>query len=64
MLFLFRGRHGPMVRIVLGLVMLVVGLLHHGWLIVAVIGAVLLLWGAAGLISARRQTPHGNGRQS
>ena len=54
MLFLFRGMHGPLVRTLLGAVMLVVGLLHQGWLIVAAIGVVLLIWGVIGLVSAQR----------
>jgi uncharacterized membrane protein HdeD (DUF308 family) len=67
MLFLFRGTHGPLVRTLLGAIMLVVGLLHRGWLILAAIGAVLLIWGVIGIISAQRirhqETPRGDGRQ-
>jgi uncharacterized membrane protein HdeD (DUF308 family) len=51
MLFLFRGKNGTLVRTVLGAVMLVVGIVVHGWLIVAAIGAVLLVWGVFGLVS-------------
>jgi hypothetical protein len=67
MLFLFRGRHGPLVRTILGAIMLVVGLLHRGWLILAAIGVVLLVWGVIGLIGAQRirhqETPRGDGRK-
>ena len=67
MLFLFRGKHGPLVRIILGAVMLAVGLLHHGWLILAAVGAVLLIWGLIGLVSAQRirhgESLRGDGRE-
>ncbi|MEV6844163.1 hypothetical protein [Actinoplanes sp. NPDC051411] len=54
MLFLFRGRHGPLVRIILGAIMVAVGLLLHGWVILAAVGAVLLIWGVFGLVSEQR----------
>jgi hypothetical protein len=63
MLFLFRGHHGPVVRAVVGAVLLAVGLvLRHGALL-AGIGAVLLVWGGIGALSslrARRQGHTGN----
>ena len=40
--------------LVVGAILLAAGLIHHGWLILTVIGAVLLLWGVFGLVSARR----------
>jgi uncharacterized membrane protein HdeD (DUF308 family) len=65
MLFLFRGKRGPLVRTVLGVIMILVGLLHRGWLIVAAIGVVLLIWGVFGLVSARRveEARRGDGRK-
>lgn len=54
MLFLFRGRNAPVIRAVIGAVLLAVGLvLPHGALL-AGIGAVLLIWGGIGALSARR----------
>jgi hypothetical protein len=67
MLFLFRGKHGPLVRTMLGVVLLVAGLLHKGWLILAAIGTVLVIWGVVGLVSAQRighrASRPGNGRK-
>ena len=54
MLFFFRGRNGPVVRAVIGAILLAVGLvLRHGALL-AGIGAVLLIWGGIGALSAWR----------
>jgi hypothetical protein len=54
MLFLFGGRYGPVVRAVIGAILLAVGLvLRHGALL-AGIGAVLLIWGGIGALSAWR----------
>jgi uncharacterized membrane protein HdeD (DUF308 family) len=67
MLFLFRGKHGPIVRIVIGAVMLLAGLLLNGWLIVAAVGAVLLVWGVIALVAAQRvrrqESLRGDGRE-
>jgi hypothetical protein len=68
MLFLLGGQHGPLVRTILGAVMLAVGLLLlKGWLILAAIGAVLLVWGVLGLIgtlrSRQRENARGAGRE-
>jgi membrane-bound ClpP family serine protease len=54
MLFLFRGRNGPLVRVVLGAVLIVLGLVVHGGAILAGIGVVLLVWGGMGALSALR----------
>jgi Flp pilus assembly protein TadB len=54
MLFLFRGKNGPLVRVIIGAVLVIVGIILHGWLILAGIGAVLLIWGAIALLSAQR----------
>ena len=52
MLFLFGGRYGPVVRAVIGAILLAVGLvLRHGALL-AGIGAVLLIWGGIGALGA------------
>ena len=54
MLFLFRGHNGPLVRAIVGAVLLAVGIAVHGWAILAGIGAVLLVWGGIGALSAQR----------
>jgi hypothetical protein len=64
MLFLFRGHNGPLVRAIVGALLLVVGITVHGGAILAGIGAVLLVWGGVGALSARRlsrQSYAGNG---
>jgi uncharacterized membrane protein HdeD (DUF308 family) len=67
MLFLFRGKHGPLVRIVLGAIMVAVGLLFNGWVILAAVGAVLLIRGVIALVGEQRirhqESPRGNGRE-
>ncbi len=66
MLFLFRGHNGPLVRAVVGTLLLVVGVAVAGGAILAGIGAVLLVWGGMGALGAqraRRQLGHG-GRMS
>ena len=68
MLFLFRGHNGPVVRAIVGTLLLVAGIAIHGWAIVAGVGAVLLVWGGIGMLSsqrARRQAQlENNGRMS
>ena len=54
MLFLFRGHNGPLVRAIVGALLLVVGITVHGGAILAGIGAVLLAWGGIGALSAQR----------
>jgi hypothetical protein len=54
MLFLFKGHSGPLVRAIVGALFLVVGIAVHGWAILAGIGAVLLVWGGIGALSAQR----------
>jgi hypothetical protein len=54
MLFLFRGHNGPLVRAIAGALLLVVGIAVHGGAILVGIGAVLLLWGGFGALSAQR----------
>jgi hypothetical protein len=54
MLFLFRGQNGPLVRAIFGALLLVVGIAVHGGAILAGIGAVLLVWGGIGALSAHR----------
>jgi membrane-bound ClpP family serine protease len=54
MLFLFGGRNGPVVRAVIGAILLVVGLVLPRGALLAGIGAVLLIWGGFGALSARR----------
>ena len=54
MLFLFRGHNGPAVRAAVGALLLGVGIAFHGAAIFAGIGAVLLIWGGIGALSAQR----------
>ena len=54
MLFLFRGHNGPLVRAIVGALLLVVGVAVHGGAILVGIGAVLLVWGGIGALSAQR----------
>jgi hypothetical protein len=64
MLFLFRGHNGPAVRAMFGALLLVVGIAVHGGAILVGVGAVLLVWGGMGALSARRlsrQSYAGNG---
>lgn len=64
MLFLFRGRNGPVARAVIGVILLAIGVaLPHGALL-AGIGAVLLVWGGIGALRSqrvRRQEHSGSG---
>jgi hypothetical protein len=53
MLFLFRGRHGPLIRAIAGALLLAAGIVLHNAILIA-IGAVLVGWGAAGALSAHR----------
>jgi hypothetical protein len=46
MLFLFQGRYGVAARLVIGAALVVIGLIIHGGVVLVVIGAVLLVWGA------------------
>ena len=64
MLFLFRGHNGPLVRAIVGALLLVVGITVHGGAILGAIGTVLLVWGGIGALSAQRvvrQSHVGNG---
>ncbi len=54
MLFLFRGHNGPLLRAIAGALLFVVGIVVHGGAILAGIGAVLLVWGGIGALSAQR----------
>jgi hypothetical protein len=54
MLFLFRGHNGPLVRAIVGALLFVVGIAVHGGAILAGIGAVLVVWGGTGALSAQR----------
>ncbi|HEY1920349.1 MAG TPA: hypothetical protein VGH27_32675 [Streptosporangiaceae bacterium] len=54
MLFLFRGHNSHVIKAVLGAVLLAVGLILHHEALLAGIGAVLIVWGAFGALSAQR----------
>lgn len=54
MLFLLGGRHKEAARMVLGVAILAVGLLMHHGIIVAIVGAVLIAWAAAGAVTLLR----------
>ena len=59
MLFLLGGRKNPVLRAILGALLLVAGIVIHGGAILVGIGAVLLVW--AGL---RALKAHRTGRQA
>jgi hypothetical protein len=64
MLFFFRGHNGPVIRAIIGAILLVTGIAIHGGALLAGVGAVLLVWGAIGTLSGyrvRRQRQAGNG---
>jgi hypothetical protein len=54
MLILFRGHNGPLVRAIVGALLLIVRVSVHGGAILAAVGAVLLVWGGIGALSAQR----------
>jgi hypothetical protein len=53
MLFFFRGHNGPVLRAMLGAILLVIGIVTHGALLDA-IGAVMIVWGGIGALSSQR----------
>jgi hypothetical protein len=64
MLFFFRGPNGPVVRTIVGAILLAIGIVIHGGALLAGVGAVLLIWGAIGALSSyrvRRQEAAGHG---
>jgi hypothetical protein len=60
MLFLFRGRNGPVVRAIVGAILLAIGIAVHGGALFAGIGAVLLVWGGIGALSSQRVRRQGH----
>jgi formate hydrogenlyase subunit 3/multisubunit Na+/H+ antiporter MnhD subunit len=54
MLFLFRGHNGPVVRAIVGVILLAIGIALPGGALLAGIGAVLLVWGGIGALSSQR----------
>lgn len=54
MLFLFGGRNGPLVRVILGVILLVVGIVVHGGALLVAIGAVLIIWGGVTALQNER----------
>jgi hypothetical protein len=66
MLFLFRGHNGPVVRAIVGAILVAVGIAVHGGALLAGVGVVLLVWGGIGALSSwrvRRQLHAGDGGQ-
>jgi hypothetical protein len=55
MLFLFRGHNGPLVRAIVGALLLAVGVVVHGGAILVGVGAVLLVWGGIGALSSAQR---------
>jgi hypothetical protein len=54
MLFLlFRGHNGPVLRAILGALLVVVGIVSHDAIFVG-IGAVMVVWGGIGGLGSRR----------
>jgi uncharacterized membrane protein (Fun14 family) len=54
MLFFFRGHNGPLVRAIVGTVLLVIGLAVPGTALLAGTGVVTVVWGGIGMLSSRR----------
>ena len=64
MLFLFRGHNGPVVRAIVGVILLALGIAIHGGALLVGVGVVLLVWGGIGARNAqrvRRQEQVGSG---
>lgn len=47
MIYLLGGRKNPLVRVIVGAVLLLAGIVIHGGAILIALGAVLMVWGAA-----------------
>ena len=54
MLFVLGGKYKEAARLVLGVVILAIGILIHHGIILVIVGAVLIAWGAAGLCAVLR----------
>ncbi len=55
MLFLFSGKYRNLARSVLGIALVVIGLLIHHGIVLVVVGAILVLWGAFGTLAMLRR---------
>jgi membrane-bound ClpP family serine protease len=60
MLFLFKGHNGPLLRAIVGAVLVVIGVAIHGAAIMAGIGVVLLVWAAVGAFNSQRGRRQGH----
>jgi uncharacterized membrane protein (Fun14 family) len=58
MLFIFRGHHGPAVRALVGVLLVVIGIAVPGGALLAGVGVVLVVWGGTGALRAQRAGRH------
>lgn len=54
MIFLLGGRKNPLIRVLVGAVILVAGIFIHSGAILIALGAVLMVWGAAQAMKKHR----------
>lgn len=68
MIYLLGGRKNPFVRVIVGAVLLLAGIVIHGGAILIALGALLMVWGAALTLKKRRINQQaqvaGDGRMS
>jgi hypothetical protein len=62
MIFLLGGGKNPLVRAVVGVILLVVGITIHGGAILIALGAVLIVWGTA--LTLKKQHIDSEGRMT
>jgi hypothetical protein len=58
MIYLLGGRKNPLVRVIVGAVIVLVGIVIHGGAILIALGAVLMVWGAALTLKKHRIHQH------
>jgi Flp pilus assembly protein TadB len=54
MLFLFKGENGPLVRAIVGALLVAAGIVVHGGALLVAIGVILLVWGGIGALRTQR----------
>jgi hypothetical protein len=68
MIYLLGGGKNPLVRVIVGAVIVVAGIVIHGGAILIALGAVLVVWGAAQALKKHRidqqDKVDGDGRNS
>lgn len=54
MIYLLGGRKNPIIRVIVGAVVLLAGIVIHGGAILVALGAVLIVWGAVLTLNKHR----------